>query len=188
MWNPANNLKWQKDAVCAQAKNQNSMEWFFSKEPKEKYAAKNLCFSCPVRKHCLQWALEHRQIWGIWGGKDEVEMRRTLSVSYKGEEARRRRFPNCPYCTARPSKLETSSIEVPGGGRWTTAKIVTCGSCGFAWRSRTSANAVEAYHHDRADKIERKQRLRAKMIEKAEQKKQRRTKQHSVSTSRPPEK
>ena len=152
MWTPATNLKWQKDALCAEPENKEAMEWFFSKEPKEKYAAKNLCFSCPVRKQCLQWALEHRQIWGIWGGKDEVEMRRTLSVSYKGEEARRRRFPNCPYCTARPSKLETSSIEVPGGGRWTTARIVTCTVCKFSWRSRTSANAVEAYKQHREER------------------------------------
>jgi len=156
VWTPAANLKWQKEASCAAPENKEAMEWFFSKEPKEKYAAKNLCFSCPVRKDCLQWALEHRQIWGIWGGKDEVEMRRTLSVSYKGEEARRRRFPNCPYCTARPSKLETSSIEVPGGGRWTTARIVTCTACGFAWRSRTSANAVEAYKQYREDRTARR--------------------------------
>ena len=98
------------------------------------------------------WALEHRQIWGIWGGRDEVDIRRALSVSYNGEETRRRRFPNCPYCTARPSKLETSIEELPNGGRWTTAKVVTCTECGFAWRSRTSANAVEAYKMDKLEK------------------------------------
>ena len=162
MWIPAKDLKWQKEALCSQPEYREAVDWFFSREPKEKYAAKNICFSCPVRKQCLQWALEHRQIWGIWGGKDEVEMRRALSVSYKGEEARRRRFPNCPYCTARPSKLETSSIEVPGGGRWTTARIVTCTSCGFAWRSRTSANAVEAYKQQRADRMAKRERDKEK--------------------------
>jgi len=167
VWTPATNLKWQRDALCAEPENKEAMEWFFSKEPKEKYAAKNLCFSCPVRKQCLQWALEHRQIWGIWGGKDEVEMRRTLSVSYKGEEARRRRFPNCPYCTARPSKLETSSIEVPGGGRWTTARIVTCTVCKFSWRSRTSANAVEAYKQHREDRTAKRLKEKEKRAEKA---------------------
>jgi WhiB family redox-sensing transcriptional regulator len=166
MWSPASNLKWQLNSECSKPENKEKMEWFFSKEPKEKYAAKNLCFSCPVRKECLQWALEHRQIWGIWGGKDEVEMRRTLSVSYKGEEARRRRFPNCPYCTARPSKLETSSIEVPGGGRWTTARIVTCTSCGFSWRSRTSANAVEAYKQVKEERLSRREREREKKAKK----------------------
>jgi WhiB family redox-sensing transcriptional regulator len=174
MWKPANSLNWQLEAQCAQPENKEAVEWFFSKEPKEKYAAKNLCFSCPVRKECLQWALEHRQIWGIWGGKDEVEIRRTLSVSYKGEEARRRRFPNCPYCAARPSKLETSSVEVPGGGRWTTAKIVTCTSCNFAWRSRTSANAVEAYkqqREERAIKRAKEKEKEAARLAKAESRK-----------------
>lgn len=156
MWKPATNLAWQIDSLCAKAEHRDSRDWFFSKEPKEKYDAKNLCFGCPVRKQCLQWALEHRQIWGIWGGKDEVEIRRALSVSYKGEEARRRRFPNCPYCSARPSKLETSSVEVPGGGRWTVAKIVTCNVCSFSWRSRTSFNAVELYNVERIEKIEKR--------------------------------
>lgn len=162
MWKPADNLKWQAQALCAQPENINSIDWFFSKEPKEKYDAKNLCFSCPVRKQCLQWALEHRQIWGIWGGKDEVEMRRTLSVSYKGEEARRRRYPNCPYCSARPSKLVTESVEIPGGGRWTTARLVICTVCEFSWKSRTSVNAVLAYQQEKAEKALKRQREKDK--------------------------
>ena len=145
MWRPAKSLDWQRDAEYAKPKNKKYLEGFFSKNFDEKYEAKNLCFSCPVRKDCLQWALEHRQIWGVWGGKDEIELRRALSVSYSGEEARRRRFPHCPFCTAWPSKLEVSVERLPGGGRWTTAKVVTCTECGFAWKSRTSANAVEAY-------------------------------------------
>ena len=167
MWSPANNLKWQIDAACAQAENKKSIDWFFSKEPKEKYDAKNLCFGCPVRGQCLQWALEHRQIWGIWGGKDEVEIRRALSVSYKGEEARRRRYPHCPYCGARPSKLETSSVEIPGGGRWTTAKIVSCTVCEFSWRSRTSVNAVLAYQQEREDKATKKEKEKERKAKRA---------------------
>ena len=116
-----------------------------------------MCFECPVRSQCLQWALEHRQIWGIWGGRDEVDIRRTLSVSYSGEETRRRRYPNCPYCTARPSKLETSIEELPNGGRWTTAKVVTCTECNFSWRSRTSANAVEAYKLEKLEKDKKRE-------------------------------
>ena len=156
MWKPAENLNWQSEATCAQPSNRYALDWFFSKDFKEKYAAKNMCFTCPVRSQCLQWALEHRQIWGIWGGRDEVDIRRTLSVSYNGEETRRRRFPNCPYCTARPSKLSTSVEELPNGGRWTSAKVVTCDECGFAWRSRTSANAVEAYKLEKNEKTKKK--------------------------------
>lgn len=156
MWSPANSLNWQKKAECAKPENSEYIDWFFSKDFSEKYDAKNLCFSCPVRKECLQWALEHRQIWGVWGGKDEIEIRRALSVSYNGEETRRRRFPNCPYCTAWPSKLEVSVEKLPGGGRWTTAKVVTCSECGFAWKSRTSANAVDAYKASKSEKKAKK--------------------------------
>lgn len=95
-----------------------------------------------------------------------MEIRRALSVSYSGEEARRRRYPNCPYCGARPSKLETSSQEMPGGGRWTVAKIVTCTVCDFSWRSRTSVNAVEAYKQEKADKLEKRLREKEKRSKK----------------------
>jgi WhiB family transcriptional regulator, redox-sensing transcriptional regulator len=145
VWKPAKDLYWQSDASCADPDNRSMMDWFFSDDVQKKHEVKNLCFSCPVRSQCLQWALEHRQIWGIWGGKDEFEIRRTLSVSYTGEEIKRKRPPKCPYCSARPSQLSVSVEKVPGGGRWTTAKIVTCSECDFSWRSRTSANAVNSY-------------------------------------------
>ena len=155
MWKPANNLDWQKDASCAIPSNKKYRDWFFTDDIAKKHEVKNLCFSCPVRSSCTQWALEHRQIWGIWGGLDEFEIRRTLSVSYTGEEIRRKRAPKCPYCSARPQKLSVSTEKVPGGGRWTTAKIVTCSECNFSWRSRTSANAVTYYHQEREDKLKK---------------------------------
>lgn len=162
MWKPADSLNWQSEALCAKPANRHAVDWFFSPEFEKKYAAKNLCFQCPVRKKCLQWALEHRQIWGVWGGRDEVDIRRALSVSYLGEETRRRRYPNCPYCTARPNKLETEIVQLDGSGRWNTAKVVQCLDCGFTWKSRTSANAVEAYKVDRAERMERQRREREK--------------------------
>lgn len=156
----ADELEWQRRAACARQENKHMVDYFFSKDFDKKYAARNLCFTCPVRAECLKWALEHKQIWGVWGGKDEVEIRRALSVGYTGEETRRRRFPNCPYCSARPAKLVTGMIQLPGGGRWTTAKTVTCEACGFSWKSRTSANAVDAYHLDRLARLEKAARMR----------------------------
>jgi hypothetical protein len=156
MWKPADNLNWQKSASCARPANKEYVQLFYSKEAADKNKAKNLCFSCPARKDCLQWALEHREIWGIWGGKDEIELRRALSVAYNGEEKKRNRPPNCPYCTARPGKLATSIEALPPGGRWTRAKVVTCTECGFAWRSRSSANAVENYKAEKENKKTKK--------------------------------
>ena len=143
---------WIKDSLCSKKENEHMMEWFFSEEPEEKYAAKNLCFSCPVRKDCVKYALEKKQIWGVWGGRDENEIRRILSVDANGDECRRERYPQCPYCFARTSKLKTYIVDLLGGGRWTTARMVECTDCGFAWRSRTSANAVNAYNSKKEDK------------------------------------
>jgi len=38
------------------------------------------------------------------------------------------------------------TVERPNKGRWATMKVVECIDCGFNWQSRTSANAVEAFH------------------------------------------
>jgi len=158
----ADELGWQKDATCARTEYAHTRDWFFSKNPDEKYQAKNVCFECPVREQCLKWALEHRQIWGIWGGRDEGEIRRALSVSYVGQESRRQRFPQCPFCSARPSKLFVVVGSSLGGGRWTSLRWVECSSCKFKWRSRTSASAVEAYHTKKAEKEEKARKAASK--------------------------
>ena len=150
--NDYRDMSWQVDGLCARKENKAILENFFSDNPEEKNVAKNLCFQCPVRRDCIKFALESKEIWGIWGGKDENEVRRTLSVNADGIEYRRGRYPQCGYCSARTSKLKTYIIDLPGGGRWTTARMVECTECGFKWRSRTSANAVNAYHAERADK------------------------------------
>lgn len=155
-------MAWQVDAECAKPEHKDKMDLFFSNEPEEKYIAKNLCFTCPVRKDCVKFALESKQIWGIWGGKDENEIRRTLSVNADGIEYRRGRYPQCPFCSARTSRLKTYIIDLPNGGRWTTARMVECEDCGFKWRSRTSANAVNAYHSERSEKKARSQQKTAK--------------------------
>jgi len=141
---------WQESGLCSQPENAHMASYFFSNIPREKYDARNLCFSCPVRERCLKYALENKELWGVWGGKDEDEIRRALSVTCDGKEIRRNRFPNCPFCGARPSKLEVVVAPTPEGGRWSTMKLVKCSTCDFTWRSRTSANAVTAYKASRA--------------------------------------
>jgi hypothetical protein len=147
---------WHERAACGKKENKGIASYFFSNVLKERYDAKNLCYSCPVRKECLKWALDNKQIWGVWGGKDEMEIRRALSVSHTGQEIRRQRFPNCPYCGARPGKLEVVTADAPDGGRWKTMKLVECSECDFSWRSRTSANAVNAYKASVAAKKSKK--------------------------------
>ena len=119
--------------------------------PAQQLPAKKMCDICPVRAECTKWALENKQIWGIWGGLTPAQIRRTLSVNWEGQEMRHRRFPLCPYCKAKTSSLSTKTVDRPSKGRWSTMKVVECSDCGFNWQSRTSANAVEAYH-SRTDK------------------------------------
>ena len=40
-----------------------------------------ICRGCPVRQECLDWALETRIYYGIWGGMTERERRRLLRRS-----------------------------------------------------------------------------------------------------------
>ncbi len=41
-------------------------------------AARALCQVCPVRRQCLDYALEVREPHGIWGGLNELERRHLL--------------------------------------------------------------------------------------------------------------
>ena len=141
-------LGWQQDSLCSQPKYQKCRDDFFSDDIDAIETAKSICSLCPVRKECLSWALDNREIWGVWGGRDENEIRTTLSLSEEGQEIRRTRegeVPICLHCDAHTDNLVTGEISIPGGGRWTTRKTVTCSVCDFMWVSRTSANAVEAY-------------------------------------------
>ena len=36
-------------------------------------AEKAVCGRCPVREACLAYALDARELWGIWGGLDPEE-------------------------------------------------------------------------------------------------------------------
>ena len=50
--------------------------------------AKAVCGRCPVQKQCLEWALDHGEILGVWGGAGENE-RRALRRRRARAEARR---------------------------------------------------------------------------------------------------
>ena len=138
--------EWHEDAECAKPVNRKYVENFFANKPAQQLPAKKLCEACPVRAECAKWGLENKQIWGIWGGLTPKQVRRTLSVNWEGQEMRHKRFPLCPFCKAKTSSLKTKTVDRPSKGRWSTMKIVECSECNFSWQSRTSANAVEAYH------------------------------------------
>ena len=67
-----NPLSWQSDALCAQT----DPEAFFPEKGGSTREAKRVCTTCEVRVECLEYALDHDERFGIWGGLSERERRR----------------------------------------------------------------------------------------------------------------
>lgn len=63
---------WRDQAAC---RNRSINFWFpeDSRGPTDTVLAKRICASCPVQVPCLQYALDTRQRYGIWGGKNRNE-------------------------------------------------------------------------------------------------------------------
>ena len=68
----AGGLDWQDRALCAQT----DPEAFFPEKGGSTREAKKVCRGCEVRAECLEYALEHDERFGIWGGMSERERRR----------------------------------------------------------------------------------------------------------------
>lgn len=63
---------WQRDAACRTA----DVEVFFRSPGYAADEAKAICRRCPVQSECLEYALEERINFGIWGGATERDRRR----------------------------------------------------------------------------------------------------------------
>ena len=65
-------LGWQERALCAQT----DPEAFFPEKGGSTREAKRVCLTCDVRGECLEYALQHDERFGIWGGLSERERRK----------------------------------------------------------------------------------------------------------------
>ncbi|HEX7537482.1 MAG TPA: WhiB family transcriptional regulator [Dermatophilaceae bacterium] len=65
-------LSWQERALCAQT----DPEAFFPEKGGSTRDAKKVCVGCEVRSECLEYALQHDERFGIWGGLSERERRK----------------------------------------------------------------------------------------------------------------
>ena len=65
-------LDWHDQALCAQT----DPEAFYPDKGGSTREAKRVCRSCDVRAECLEYALEHDERHGVWGGMSERERRR----------------------------------------------------------------------------------------------------------------
>jgi WhiB family redox-sensing transcriptional regulator len=63
------------DAACSPM----TADLFFVTPGERTDPAKQICSLCPEKAACLQWALEHREMEGIWGGTSPLERDRVLN-------------------------------------------------------------------------------------------------------------
>lgn len=68
--------EWQDLALCAQT----DPEAFFPEKGGSTREAKRTCQRCDVQAECLEYALAHREQFGIWGGTSERDRRALLST------------------------------------------------------------------------------------------------------------
>lgn len=64
--------EWTLDALCAQV----DADMFFPEKGGSTREAKRICAMCPVAAECLDYALEHDEGFGIYGGMSERERRK----------------------------------------------------------------------------------------------------------------
>ena len=69
---------WRVDAACADK----HPDMFFPGRGGATEPAKRVCAGCPVKADCLDHALRHREVFGIWAGTSERE-RRVLRRQYR---------------------------------------------------------------------------------------------------------
>jgi WhiB family transcriptional regulator, redox-sensing transcriptional regulator len=69
---PDDEERWQDRALCAQS----DPEKWFPEKGGSTHEAKKICLGCEVRAECLDYALDHDERFGIWGGLSERERRR----------------------------------------------------------------------------------------------------------------
>ncbi|MDQ1034934.1 WhiB family redox-sensing transcriptional regulator [Streptomyces sp. V3I8] len=62
-------LSWQEQALCAQT----GSDFFFPEPGSSVREAKQICGMCEMRSACLEYALNHDERFGVWGGLSEKE-------------------------------------------------------------------------------------------------------------------
>lgn len=116
-------------ALCAQDRYRTSYyNWFpeldeFIQEEK----SRRVCYSCPIRFDCAQYALQQREPWGIWGGMEEFRVRRALGLDAFGNNRVYSRELVCPFC----GSTDLTKARKKG----TIGYLVECNQCSITWDS-----------------------------------------------------
>jgi len=82
----AEKWEWQHRAAC---RGEEASVFFHDddeREPAKSYrtrAALKICAVCPVKQQCLDHAVSVPEVYGIWGGKSQDEIRALIKVESK---------------------------------------------------------------------------------------------------------
>jgi len=117
----ADPLAWRADALCAQT----DPEAFFPDKGGSTRDAKRICGECDVRAQCLEWALEHDERFGIWGGTSERERRKLRAGRPAVVEP-------VPFCKRGHDLNDPANVQVWSGRR-------NCRECARLRRERKAA-------------------------------------------------
>jgi WhiB family redox-sensing transcriptional regulator len=73
---------WQQYAACKGRTETMFPESDRYRAPRDFSEALAICSECPVRHPCLNYALDHGEVHGVWGGKTETQRARLRTRRY----------------------------------------------------------------------------------------------------------
>jgi hypothetical protein len=120
---------WVNDAACKDLVTSPEDDIFFN-DVDSVVSAKDICGECPVRRLCLEYALNNGIHHGTWGGVDENELRRDQSLGADGKRHDWQRPIRCPDCGPNSTRF----LEVVKYHR--TKTDIRCTNCNLQWPTK----------------------------------------------------
>lgn len=101
--------------------------------------AQAICHDCPVRRECIESALEFKDHFGVWGGANQEIIRKALSVDDSGDAVPRARDMVCPYCNSSDLAILT---------RRRNQTQIECNACQLGWWAAKPLTVVSIRKRD----------------------------------------
>ncbi len=122
--------EWMDRGLCAQT----DPEAFFPDKGGSNSAAKRVCGACPVKTECLTYAVDNRELHGIWGGVGERKRRKLLPTN-----------PDAPtHCVNGHAFTPSNTYITPSSGyrRCRTCLAANSRRCAHNRTTRTSKDTA----------------------------------------------